>query len=78
MSPDLNDIRSWIAAAAPGGGLVSDSRRVQPGDVFLPIRAMRRMAAASLAPLPTRAPPPSCMTTRTSPGLKQSRRRTWP
>ncbi|MEM8511420.1 UDP-N-acetylmuramoyl-L-alanyl-D-glutamate--2,6-diaminopimelate ligase [Massilia sp. MP_M2] len=34
MRPSLNDIRSWIAAAAPGGGLVSDSRRVQPGDVF--------------------------------------------
>ncbi len=34
MRPGLNDIRSWISAAAPGGRLVSDSRRVQPGDVF--------------------------------------------
>jgi UDP-N-acetylmuramoyl-L-alanyl-D-glutamate--2,6-diaminopimelate ligase len=28
------DIRAWIEAAAPGGRLVSDSRRVQRGDVF--------------------------------------------
>ncbi len=34
MRPGLNDICSWITAAAPGGRLVSDSRRVQPGDVF--------------------------------------------
>lgn len=34
MRPSLNDICSWITAAAPGGRLVSDSRRVQPGDVF--------------------------------------------
>ncbi len=30
----LNDICSWIRAAAPGGRLVSDSRRVGRGDVF--------------------------------------------
>jgi len=34
MSPSLIDIVQWIAAAAPGGRLVSDSRRVQAGDVF--------------------------------------------
>jgi UDP-N-acetylmuramoyl-L-alanyl-D-glutamate--2,6-diaminopimelate ligase len=32
MSPI--DISTWIHAAAPGGRLVSDSRRVQAGDVF--------------------------------------------
>jgi UDP-N-acetylmuramoyl-L-alanyl-D-glutamate--2,6-diaminopimelate ligase len=31
---DVNDIRTWIEAAAPGGRLVSDSRRVRAGDVF--------------------------------------------
>ncbi len=31
---NLHDICAWIAAAAPGGKLVSDSRRVAPGDVF--------------------------------------------
>jgi UDP-N-acetylmuramoyl-L-alanyl-D-glutamate--2,6-diaminopimelate ligase len=30
----LGSIRQWIAAAAPGGKLASDSRRVQPGGVF--------------------------------------------
>ena len=30
----LEDICRWIAAVAPGGKLVSDSRRVQAGDVF--------------------------------------------
>jgi len=34
MAPGLNDICQWIAAAAPGGRLVSDSRRVARGDVF--------------------------------------------
>jgi UDP-N-acetylmuramoyl-L-alanyl-D-glutamate--2,6-diaminopimelate ligase len=34
MTPSLDDICSWIQAAAPGGRLVSDSRRVGPGDVF--------------------------------------------
>ena len=35
MAPRLNDICLWIqAAAAPGGRLVSDSRRVAKGDVF--------------------------------------------
>jgi len=34
MTPSLIDIVQWIRAAAPGGRLVSDSRRVQPGDVF--------------------------------------------
>jgi UDP-N-acetylmuramoyl-L-alanyl-D-glutamate--2,6-diaminopimelate ligase len=31
---NLDDIRQWIHAAAPGGRLVSDSRRVGQGDVF--------------------------------------------
>ncbi len=35
MAEKPNDIRQWIEAAAPGGRLVSDSRRVQRGDVFL-------------------------------------------
>jgi UDP-N-acetylmuramoyl-L-alanyl-D-glutamate--2,6-diaminopimelate ligase len=34
MALDLNDISAWIRAAAPGGHLVSDSRRVGRGDVF--------------------------------------------
>ncbi|MBQ5964711.1 UDP-N-acetylmuramoyl-L-alanyl-D-glutamate--2,6-diaminopimelate ligase [Massilia sp. ZL223] len=34
MALSLNDICQWIAAAAPGGRLVSDSRRVAKGDVF--------------------------------------------
>jgi UDP-N-acetylmuramoyl-L-alanyl-D-glutamate--2,6-diaminopimelate ligase len=38
MTPQLNmnldDICNWIRAAAPGGRLVSDSRRVGRGDVF--------------------------------------------
>jgi len=34
MAPSLHDIIEWIRAAAPGGRLVSDSRRVKPGDVF--------------------------------------------
>jgi len=32
--PEREDICRWIAAAAPGGKLVSDSRRVSRGDVF--------------------------------------------
>lgn len=34
MAPSLHDTIEWIRAAAPGGRLVSDSRRVKPGDVF--------------------------------------------
>lgn len=34
MAMSLNDICQWIRAAAPGGRLVSDSRRVAQGDVF--------------------------------------------
>lgn len=34
MAMSLTDICQWIRAAAPGGELVSDSRRVAPGDVF--------------------------------------------
>ncbi|WP_020655500.1 UDP-N-acetylmuramoyl-L-alanyl-D-glutamate--2,6-diaminopimelate ligase [Massilia niastensis] len=34
MALSLNDICQWIRAAAPGGRLVSDSRRVARGDVF--------------------------------------------
>ncbi|MEX5746445.1 UDP-N-acetylmuramoyl-L-alanyl-D-glutamate--2,6-diaminopimelate ligase [Massilia sp. X63] len=34
MAMSLNDIGQWIRAAAPGGRLVSDSRRVREGDVF--------------------------------------------
>jgi UDP-N-acetylmuramoyl-L-alanyl-D-glutamate--2,6-diaminopimelate ligase len=34
LNMTLNDICQWIRAAAPGGRLVSDSRRVGPGDVF--------------------------------------------
>ncbi|VXB44232.1 UDP-N-acetylmuramoyl-L-alanyl-D-glutamate--2,6-diaminopimelate ligase [Massilia sp. 9I] len=34
MAMSLNDIHQWIRAAAPGGRLVSDSRRVAKGDVF--------------------------------------------
>src|SRR4051812_11590541 len=31
---DLTMVTDWVAAHAPGGKLVSDSRRVQRGDVF--------------------------------------------
>jgi UDP-N-acetylmuramoyl-L-alanyl-D-glutamate--2,6-diaminopimelate ligase len=34
MAMSLHDICQWIRAAAPGGRLVSDSRRVKQGDVF--------------------------------------------
>ncbi|MGF6274012.1 UDP-N-acetylmuramoyl-L-alanyl-D-glutamate--2,6-diaminopimelate ligase [Massilia sp. UYP11] len=34
MAPSLHDTIEWIRAAAPDGRLVSDSRRVKPGDVF--------------------------------------------
>jgi len=34
MAMDLNAICEWIRAAAPGGRLTSDSRRVRRGDVF--------------------------------------------
>jgi len=34
MEADLIDTIAWIRAAAQGGLLVSDSRRVKPGDVF--------------------------------------------
>jgi UDP-N-acetylmuramoyl-L-alanyl-D-glutamate--2,6-diaminopimelate ligase len=34
MATDMTDICQWIAAAAPGGRLVSDSRRAGKGDVF--------------------------------------------
>jgi UDP-N-acetylmuramoyl-L-alanyl-D-glutamate--2,6-diaminopimelate ligase len=34
MEMNLHDICQWIRAAAPGGRLVSDSRRVRKGDVF--------------------------------------------
>lgn len=34
LKMNLNDICQWIRAAAPGGRLVSDSRRVGRGDVF--------------------------------------------
>ncbi|MFL6672655.1 MAG: UDP-N-acetylmuramoyl-L-alanyl-D-glutamate--2,6-diaminopimelate ligase [Massilia sp.] len=34
MAMSLYDICKWISAAAPGGRLVSDSRRVRQGDVF--------------------------------------------
>ncbi len=34
MALDLNGICQWIRAAAPGGRLVSDSRRIERGDVF--------------------------------------------
>lgn len=34
MAPSLHDTIEWIRAAAQGGRLVSDSRRVKPGDVF--------------------------------------------
>jgi UDP-N-acetylmuramoyl-L-alanyl-D-glutamate--2,6-diaminopimelate ligase len=34
MTPNLHEICSWIHAAAPGGRLVSDSRRAGRGDVF--------------------------------------------
>ena len=34
MASSLSHISTWILAAAPGGRLVSDSRRVAPGDVF--------------------------------------------
>ena len=34
MAASLITIVDWIRAAVPAGRLVSDSRRVQPGDVF--------------------------------------------
>ena len=34
MTANVNDIIQWIRAAAPGGELASDSRRVKPGSVF--------------------------------------------
>jgi len=34
MAMRSHDICQWIQAAAPGAALVSDSRRVKPGDVF--------------------------------------------
>ena len=34
MTASHRDICKWIVAAAPGGKLVSDSRQVEPGDVF--------------------------------------------
>jgi UDP-N-acetylmuramoyl-L-alanyl-D-glutamate--2,6-diaminopimelate ligase len=34
LTIDVNEICTWIRAAAPGGRLVSDSRRVEHGDVF--------------------------------------------
>ena len=34
MTPAHRDICKWVVAAAPGGKLVSDSRQVEPGDVF--------------------------------------------
>ncbi|RZJ84888.1 MAG: UDP-N-acetylmuramoyl-L-alanyl-D-glutamate--2,6-diaminopimelate ligase, partial [Massilia sp.] len=34
MAMSLDNICDWIRAAAPGGRLVSDSRRVAQGDVF--------------------------------------------
>jgi UDP-N-acetylmuramoyl-L-alanyl-D-glutamate--2,6-diaminopimelate ligase len=34
MAAGHHDICKWIVAAAPGGKLVSDSRQVEPGDVF--------------------------------------------
>jgi UDP-N-acetylmuramoyl-L-alanyl-D-glutamate--2,6-diaminopimelate ligase len=53
MAMSLNDICLWIRAAAPGGRLVSDSRRVAPGDVFFayPGEAAdgRRFIAAAIA-----------------------------
>ena len=53
MAMSLNDICQWIRAAAPGGRLVSDSRRVAKGDVFFayPGEAAdgRRYIAAALA-----------------------------
>lgn len=52
MAETPNDIRQWIEAAAPGGRLVSDSRRVKRGDVFFayPGEAAdgRRFIAAAL------------------------------
>ncbi|WP_296946233.1 UDP-N-acetylmuramoyl-L-alanyl-D-glutamate--2,6-diaminopimelate ligase [uncultured Massilia sp.] len=53
MAEKPNDIRQWIEAAAPGGRLVSDSRRVQRGDVFLAYPGAaadgRRFIAAAVA-----------------------------
>jgi len=53
MAMSLNDICQWIRAAAPGGRLVSDSRRVTKGDVFFayPGEASdgRRHIAAAIA-----------------------------
>ncbi|MCC2971536.1 UDP-N-acetylmuramoyl-L-alanyl-D-glutamate--2,6-diaminopimelate ligase [Massilia sp. IC2-476] len=53
MAMSLNDICQWIRAAAPGGRLVSDSRRVGRGDVFFayPGEAAdgRRYIAAAIA-----------------------------
>jgi len=34
MAASHRDICKWVVAAAPGGKLVSDSRQVEPGDIF--------------------------------------------
>ena len=34
MAASQHEICQWVVAAAPGGRLVSDSRQVEPGDVF--------------------------------------------
>ena len=84
MRPGLNDIRNWIAAAAPGGGLVSDSRRVQSGDVFFayPGDAQdgRRFIGAAAdagdeAPSTQRGPAQPRASTRMPPPVANNRRR---
>ena len=44
----LQDISSWIKAAAPGAQLTSDSRRVQRGDVFFAYAGATRFIAAAI------------------------------
>ncbi len=72
MTASHRDICKWVVAAAPGGKLVSDSRQVEPGDVFFAYPGDagdgRRFIAA---PRSMPAPPPSSTTRRVSTGTRR-------